>query len=59
MNIELGASELELLVRVLRERLGDYSMQIADADDSKFRDMLRRERDELQGIVDRLVPAKA
>ncbi len=58
MNIELGASELELLVRVLRERLGDYSMQIADADDSRFRDMLRRERDELQGIVDRLVPAK-
>ena len=59
MNLELSAPELELLVRVVRDRLGDYSMQIADADDSKFREALRAERGELQGILDRLVPAKA
>ncbi|MCA9856653.1 MAG: hypothetical protein KC458_05195 [Dehalococcoidia bacterium] len=59
MNVELSAPELELLVRVVRDRLGDYSMQISDTDDSKFRETLRAERGELQGILDRLVPAKA
>ena len=59
MNVELSAPELELLVRVVRDRLGDYSMQISDTDDSTFRETLRAERGELQGILDRLVPAKA
>jgi hypothetical protein len=54
MQMELTADEVKLLNDVLTTRLGDYSMQIADADDSQFQAQLRRERDLLQGIVQRL-----
>lgn len=54
MQMELTDDEVKLLNDVLTTRLGDYSMQIADADDSHFQAQLRRERDLLDGIVKRL-----
>jgi hypothetical protein len=54
MNVELTSSEVELLASILKARLGDYSMQIADADQYEFKERLRGERDELAAIVAKL-----
>jgi hypothetical protein len=54
MNIELSSTELALLRQILETRLGDYSMQIADADQSDFKARLRGEREELAGIIAKL-----
>lgn len=54
MQMELSAAERDLLASVLEARLGEYSEQIASADDSVFRERLREEREMLQGVLARL-----
>lgn len=57
MHLELTAPEAALLSDVLQGRLGEYSEQIASADESSFRERLRGEREVLQAIFARLTAA--
>jgi hypothetical protein len=54
MNIELNGSEKELLRDILVDRLGTLRQQLYHAEAPGFKDELRKQRQELQGLIDKL-----
>jgi hypothetical protein len=54
MMLHLDDQELSVLRDLLQSALGDLSMEIANTDNASFRALLRRERDLLKAVFDRL-----
>jgi len=54
MELHLDDQELPVLRDLLQSALGDLSMEIANTDNAQFRARLRRERDLLKAVFDRL-----
>ncbi len=52
--IELNAQEREMLREILTDYLSDLRMEIADTDSMDFREALKRRRQFVEGLVDRL-----
>ncbi len=57
MQLDLNQEESLLLERVLMNQFGDLRMQISDADNSRFKEGLRHEKDVVQHILDKLETA--
>lgn len=53
-QLDFTQEEIESLVKLLERALGDMSYEIADTDQSKFRDQLKGRRDSLRAILDKL-----
>lgn len=56
-NIELSPEENELLERIVRSYLSELRMEIADTDQSSFKEGLRKEQDMLNGLIEKLESA--
>lgn len=54
MQIELTEEEVEALRALLDRETRDLSYEIADTDNSSYRDELRTHRDLVRGILDRM-----
>lgn len=54
MSFELTVSERELLLVILRERLGALKEEVHHSRTSKFTDELKRTETELKGIIRKL-----
>jgi hypothetical protein len=54
MELHLDDHEASVLRDLLQSALGDLSMEIANTDNAQFRAGLRRERDLLKAVFDRL-----
>jgi hypothetical protein len=52
--IEISGDEQNLLREVLESEISDMRVQIVNTDTSSFRDQLKRRRDMLQGLLERL-----
>lgn len=59
MKFELRDDEAEVLGQALESYLAELGTEISHTDTKDFRDGLKRKRDLLQGILDRLRPAGA
>ena len=53
-TVELTDEQQELLAELLKGVLGDLSYEIADTDNSTFKDQLKKRREALKDIADRL-----
>jgi hypothetical protein len=53
MSLELTTEELLLLDKLLEHYRGELSMEIADTDNSRFRDDLRREQHALERLIEK------
>lgn len=53
-TLELTDQQQELLTELIDSTLGDLSYEIADTDNSTFKDKLKSRRDALKGIVEQL-----
>lgn len=53
MQFEFSESETELVRRLLDREIRDLSYEIADTDNSRFRDELREHRDLVRSLLDR------
>lgn len=53
-SIELTDEQQQILVDVIKNVLGDMSYEIADTDNSEFKDKLKQRRDSLKSIADQL-----
>jgi hypothetical protein len=54
MQLHLDDDQVEVLRDLLRSSLGDLSMEIADTDNAAFRAGLRRQRELLRLVYERL-----
>ncbi|MBV8348685.1 MAG: hypothetical protein JOZ49_14505 [Mycolicibacterium sp.] len=54
MQVELSHEEAEVTARVLRNYLGDLSMEIRDAEDHAFREALKADKQVILGFLQRL-----
>jgi len=52
--VELTDEQQELLTDLLKGVLGDLSYEIADTDNSTFKDKLKKRRDALKSIAEQL-----
>ena len=53
MQVEFTDAEVELMQQVLDREMRDLSFEIADTDNSRFRDELRAKRDTMSGLLDK------
>lgn len=53
MQVEFTDAEVELMQQVLDREMRDLSFEIADTDNSRFRDELRARRDTMSGLLDK------
>jgi hypothetical protein len=53
MQLEFTDTEMELMRKLLDGEMRDLSVEIADTDNSRFRDELRAHRDALGALLDR------
>ena len=54
MQVELSQEEAEVTARVLRNYLGDLSMEIRDTEDHAFREALKADKQAILGFLQRL-----
>ena len=54
MELHLDDQEVPVLRDLLKSALGDLSMEIANTDNAQFRAGLRRDRDLMKAVFDRL-----
>lgn len=61
LTVQLTKEELRTLITILEEYLSDLRMEIADTDSSDFKEKLKREKQKvteiLQKLQDRLIAA--
>ena len=55
LNVELSPADREILVDVIDTCLSDLRMEIAHTDRQEFREQLKRRKEVLQKVLDRLV----
>jgi hypothetical protein len=53
MQVEFTDAEVELMQQVLDREMRDLSFEIADTDNSRFRDELRARRDTMSGLLEK------
>ncbi|MGB8360377.1 MAG: hypothetical protein WCE80_03160 [Acidimicrobiia bacterium] len=53
MQVEFTDAEVELMQQVLDREMRDLSFEIADTDNSRFRDKLRARRDTMSGLLEK------
>lgn len=53
MQVEFTDAEVELMQQVLDREMRDLSFEIADTDNSRFRDELRTRRDTMSGLLEK------
>lgn len=53
-TLELSVDEKERLLKALDRYVSDLRMEMSDTDSSFFREDLKKERDALQSIIDKL-----
>ncbi|MDI6850341.1 MAG: hypothetical protein QMD82_00150 [bacterium] len=54
MNLELTADELEVLKNLLKERILELRAEIRKADDSVFKEELRKRKETLKKLLEKL-----
>ena len=54
MQLDLNAAETELLQQLLDHEVRELSLEIADTNNSHFRDELRGRRDAIRALLDRV-----
>uniref|UniRef100_A0A7C2P1M3 Uncharacterized protein n=1 Tax=candidate division WOR-3 bacterium TaxID=2052148 RepID=A0A7C2P1M3_UNCW3 len=54
MNLELTPDELEVLKNLLKERILELRAEIRKADDSVFKEELRKEKEILKKLLEKL-----
>ena len=57
--IELTPPQMEMLSEILTDYLSDLRMEIADTDNMDFREDLKRRREFVQEVIERLGRAKS
>ena len=53
MQVEFTDTEVELLQRLLDREVRDLNVEIADTDNSRFRDQLRSHRESVKSLLGR------
>ena len=51
-SIELTGDQQEILSDVLKSTLGDMSYEIADTDNSEYKEQLKKRRDALKAVLE-------
>jgi hypothetical protein len=59
MDVQLNATEVELLEDLLRNRLKELWVEVRRTEDPDYHDELRRLEDGLRGVLQRLVEVEA
>lgn len=54
MRLDLNDREVEVLVEIVRERVGEYASEIHHAATSTFRDELRDRKRSLEDLLEKL-----
>jgi len=57
MNVDFSPTESEVLIDVVKHRLGEMREQVYHADAHKFKDELKQRKGVLEGVLDKLSAA--
>jgi hypothetical protein len=58
-TLELEASEIALLRMLLKRRLSGLNVELDHTDSREFKELLRRQREELERLERKLAPASS
>ena len=53
-TFEISDDEREILLKALKNYISELRMEMADTDSSFFREDLKKQRDTLQNVIDKL-----
>lgn len=53
-NLEFSQQEIEMLNKIVKSYLSELRMEIADTDQSSFKNELRKEKEQLNKLIEKL-----